>query len=201
MRRSNLPMIFIIALLLLTNTTFAHCDSIDGPVVISAKKAIETKNIDYVLIWVQEEYESELKTAFEKTLAVRKESPEAQELADMYFFETLVRLHRIGEGASYTGLKPAGRDLGPAIPLADKAIENESPSELYKLLTETIHNGLYHYFENVLDNKDYELKDVESGREFVKSYVEFVHYAEGIYNAAEASMEHHGDKKTVNYKH
>lgn len=201
MRRSNLLMIFIIALLFLTNPSFAHCDGVDGPVVISAKKAIATKNIEYVLIWVQEQYESEIKSAFEKTLTVREESTEAQELADMYFFETLVRLHRLGEGAPYTGLKPAGRDLGPAIPLADASIESESPKELYKLLTDTVHNGLHQYFENVLNNKDYELNDVKSGREFVKSYVEFVHYVEGIYNAAESSTEHHGGKEIESHKH
>lgn len=201
MRRSNLLMIFIIALLFLTNTSFAHCDGVDGPVVISAKKAIATKNIEYVLIWVQEQYESEIKSAFEKTLTVREESPEAQELADMYFFETLVRLHRLGEGAPYTGLKPAGRDLGPAIPLADASIESESPKELYKLLTDTVHNGLHRYFENVLNHKDYELNDVKSGREFVKSYVEFVHYVEGIYNAAESSTEHRGGKEIESHEH
>jgi hypothetical protein len=43
---------------------------------------------------------------FTKTLAVRKQSKEAKELADMYFFETLVRIHCAGEGAPYTGLKP-----------------------------------------------------------------------------------------------
>jgi hypothetical protein len=77
-----------------------------------------------VLIWVPEKDEAEITGAFHKTLVVRKLSLEAEELADMYFFETLVRLHRAGEGASYTGLQPAGRDLGPAIPAADKALES-----------------------------------------------------------------------------
>jgi hypothetical protein len=27
-------------------------------------------------------------------------------LADTHFFETVVRLHRLGEGESFTGLKP-----------------------------------------------------------------------------------------------
>jgi hypothetical protein len=45
----------------------------------------------------------------------------------VYFFETRVCVHREGEGAAYTGLKPAGLDLGPDIPAADKALESGNP--------------------------------------------------------------------------
>jgi hypothetical protein len=54
-----------------------------------------------------------LKKRFRK-LCVRTLDLEAKALADRYFFETLVRLYRAGEGAAYKGLKPAGRDLGAA---------------------------------------------------------------------------------------
>ena len=99
------------AALLGPNRGFAHCDGLDGPVVKVAQKALETGNVNLVLIWVQKKDEGEVKKAFQKTLAVRKLNPQAKELADMYFFETLVRIHRAGEGEPYTGLKPAGRDL------------------------------------------------------------------------------------------
>ena len=42
-----------------------------------------------------------------------------KELSDQFFIKTLVRVHRAGEGAPYTGIRPAGTDLGPAIPAAD----------------------------------------------------------------------------------
>lgn len=90
------------------NTASAHCDSMEGPVVKASQKAIETGNINYVLIWVRAEDESEIKAIFEKVNKVRTLSPEAKELADKYFFETVVRLHRMGEGVGYTGLKPVG---------------------------------------------------------------------------------------------
>ena len=100
----------------------AHCDGLDGPVVKAAQRALATRNPALVLIWVQEKDESEIRKAFEQSLAVRELSPQARELADRFFFETLVRLHRAAEGASFTGLKPAGRDLGPAIPAAAEAV-------------------------------------------------------------------------------
>ncbi len=87
-----------------------HCDTRDGPVVTAARIALKTGNVNFVLIWAPESAENELKEAFEKTLRVRKAGVEAQELADEWFFESVVRLHRASEGAPFTGLKPAGLD-------------------------------------------------------------------------------------------
>jgi hypothetical protein len=159
----------------------AHCDGLDGPVVKAAQKALETGDVHRVLIWVQKQDETDLKEAFQKTLAVRQLSPEARELADRYFFETLVRLHRAGEGAAYTGLKPAGRDLGPAIPAADKAIEDASAAALLHLLTATLHEGLLDQFTHVMATKAFGTEDVEGGRAYVQAYVAFIHYVERSY--------------------
>lgn len=121
---------------------FGHDDGMDGPVGKAAQKALDAGNVNVVLIWVQKKDEAEVRTAFQKSLAVRKLSPEAQALADRYFFETVVRLHRAGEGAPYTGLKSASRDLGPAIPAADKAIEDGSLEQVQFLLANTIQEGI-----------------------------------------------------------
>ena len=95
-------LIFLMALLSGSDTAFAHCDGLDGPVVKAAQQALTTGNVNLVLVWVQKQDEGEIKSVFQKTLAVRKLSPQAKELADMYFFETLVRLHRASEEAPYT---------------------------------------------------------------------------------------------------
>ena len=167
----------------------AHCDGLDGPVVIAAKNALETENVNLVLIWVKKEFEDEINNAFQTSLTVRKLSPEAKEMADMYFFETLVRLHRLGEGAPYTGLKPAGRDLGPAIPLADKSIEENSAKELLELLTDEVQNSLHQNFQNVISKKDYNPNDITAGREFIESYVIFFHHVERIYESTQILTE------------
>ena len=120
----------------------AHCDGLDGPVVKAAQRALETGNPALVLIWVQDKDEREILTAFEQTLAVRELSPQARELADRFFFETLVRVHRAGEGAPFTGLKPAGRDLGPAIPAADEAVRTGSIEPVRQLLMDTFQHQL-----------------------------------------------------------
>lgn len=184
----------VFSLIIFCQEVSAHCDALDGPVVKAAKKALETENVNLVLIWIKKEFDDEIRSSFQKALTVRKLSPEAKEMADMYFFETLVRLHRSGEGAPYTGLKPAGRDLGPAIPLADKSIEEKSAKELLKLLTEDIHKGLHHHFQNVISKKEYNPNDIDAGREFIEAYVVFVHYVEGIYESTQKSTLGHNEK-------
>ncbi|MEO8592356.1 MAG: DUF6448 family protein, partial [Candidatus Solibacter sp.] len=142
-------------------------------------------------IWVQAGDEAELRKAFAKTIAVRKLNPEAKELADMYFFETLVRIHRAGEGEAYTGLKPTGRDLGPAIPAADKALDDGSAGALLKMLTDASAGGLRERFQTALATRRFKQEDVQAGREHVKAYVEFVHYVEALYAAARGNDHEH----------
>lgn len=172
------------------SNAFAHCDGLDGPVVQAAEKALAAGDVNQVLIWVQPGDEKEIRHAFAQTLAVRKLGAEARELADRSFFETLVRVHRAGEGASYTGLKPAGRDLGPAIPAADKALETGSSEALVKMLLSTIEHRVREHFEAALAKKKFAAGDVAAGRAFVKAYVEFIHCAEALYQ--QATKEAHG---------
>ncbi len=187
MKKTKITQVIITSFLTLvfgSALAFAHCDGLDGPVVTAARKALETGNVNLILPWVQKSDETEIKAAFEKTLAVRKLNRQAQGLADMYFFETLVRVHRAGEGAPYTGLKPAGRDLGPAIPAGDKAIETRSADALLQLLSNEVRRGLDKRFHEVVEKTNYSKDDVEAGRAFVKAYVEYIHYVEQLYAAA-----------------
>ena len=165
----------------------AHCDTLDGPVVKAAQRSLDTGNVNFTLIWVPEEKETEIKEAFNKTLEVRKLSPEAKDLADMYFFETVVRIHREAEGEVYTGLKPAGTDIGPVVP----ALENNSSDELVKLLTDAVKNGTLEEYNTAISRKNFNPDDVKAGREYVEVYVPFVHYVERIYEAATTPVEGH----------
>ncbi|MGE5497584.1 MAG: DUF6448 family protein [Syntrophothermus sp.] len=179
--------------LIFSTPVYAHCDGVDGPVVTAAKKALETGNINYVLHWVKKADENMIKDAFNKTLKVRALSDDARELADNYFFETLVRIHRAGEGEPYTGLKPAGRDLGPVIPAADMAIEQGAFKPLKEVLVQKKINtsGLEKNFNDVVSKKNFDINNVDAGREYVESYVTFLHKAENMYE----KKDQHGKKE------
>lgn len=170
----------------------AHCDTYDGPVVKAGEKSLDTGELDFALIWVKPAAEAELRAAFKQALAVRKLGVEARGLADRYFLETLVRLHRAGEGEPFTGIKPKGTDLGPVIPLADAAIKSGSPRALTKVITEATNEGLHHRFSRVLAKRNFKPKDIAAGREYVDAYVLFTHYVEGLYNVAAAAAHGHG---------
>lgn len=120
-----------------------HCDSLDGPVVTAAKAALADANVGLVLPFVPESAEEQVQEAFERTRAAQAEGGHfAHEVADLYFFDTVVRLHRAGEGAPFTGLKPAGLDVGPVIPLAEQAIEKRSIDELFAFLSAELQRQL-----------------------------------------------------------
>ena len=170
---------------------FAHCDGMDGPVIQAAQKALAMEDVNPVLIWVQPEDAGEIQHAFARTLVVRKLGPEARGLADDAFFETVVRVHRAGEGAAFTGLKPAGRDIGPAIPAADKALEKNSPDALIKMVTADIEHRLREHYNAVVAKKKFASDDVAAGREFVKAYVAYVHFVEGLHQQVTKSAHGH----------
>jgi hypothetical protein len=178
----------------------AHCDTLDGPVVETARKALETGQVNPVLAWVRPADEAEIRAAFTRAVAVRKAGPEARQLADTWFFETLVRVHRAGEGAPYTGLKAAGQDLGPAVPAADKAIEKGSPDAVEKLVVDAVRSGLRERYARVMARKP-PAADVAAGRAWVEAYVPYVHYVEGVFEAAHGKLGAHPEPAAEAHAH
>lgn len=164
----------------------AHCDTLDGPVVSAARKALDTGNVNLVLGWVQKKDEDQVRSAFRKASAVRQSGAAAKDLADTYFFETLVRVHRAGEGAPYTGLKAAG-EPEPAIAAADKALETGKLEPVGKLVTQRVDQGLHQQFESVSARKNFKPDDVAAARAYASAYVQYVHYVERVYDAAAVS--------------
>lgn len=176
---------------LLLAWAIGHCDTLDGPVVTAAREALETGNINHVLPWVRSHDEPEIRHAFKHAMSVRKLGPQARQLADTHFFETLVRVHRASEGAPYTGLKPAGSDLGPAVPAADQALEDGSVDAVVKLLTDAVRVGVRQHFHAAMSRRNFALDDVAAGRGYVEAYVPYVHYVERLWDVATGAAPDH----------
>jgi uncharacterized protein DUF6448 len=168
----------------------AHCDTMDGPVVMDAKAALEKGDVTPVLKWVGKDAEPEIRAAFSKAMVVRSKGAEARDLADRFFFETLVRVHRAGEGARFTGLKPGGTDPGAAVTAADKALESGSSDALVKLVTDRVSTEVRERYARAAEAKKHANDSVEAGREFVRAYVEFIHHAERLYSDAAGQAGH-----------
>lgn len=179
-----------------TQSAEAHCDSVDGPVATAAQKALDTGNVTLALPYAPAAAESELKATFAQSLKVRTLGPDAKALADRAFIEVAVRLHRAGEGATYTGLKASGTDFGPAIPAAERAIESRNLSQVKALISEEIEHGLHKRFAHALATakaaKEPKTEaEVAATRERVSAELGFVTYVESLRQAAHGAAGHH----------
>ncbi len=182
-----------LGLMALTPAARAHCDTLNGPVVQAAREALAKRDITPVLKWVHADGEAEVRAAFARTLAVRGLSPEAAELADTYFYETLVRIHRAGEGETFTRLKPA-EAVDPGIEAADRALESGAIDGPAAGLAGDLVRSVKEKFEAVRAKGLRRDDSVAAGRDYVAAYVEFIHLYERLYAAAhgtEAGHEHH----------
>jgi hypothetical protein len=177
----------------------AHCDTMAGPVIGDAKIALETATVTPVLKWVKPAHEPELRALFALTLKVREQSPEARDLADRYFFETLVRLHREGEGAPYTGLKPA-EAAEPLIIETDKMLTAGVLGEPMKMLQQEIAEGIRQRFARALEARKHAADSVLAGREYVEAYIDFTHYIEALHTIAKGEP-HHPENSASEHAH
>lgn len=180
MHRSRLVLLSLAAALAVTFATgeaHAHCDALDGPVVRDARLALERGDPAPVLKWVGPKGEAEVREAFRAALAVRAKGDEARQLADRYFFETLVRVHRAGEGEGFTGLKPAG-SVDPGIAAADRALQAGSVARLSKELSARLADGVATRFRRAKELRQHAGDSVEAGRAYVAAYVDYIHFVE-----------------------
>lgn len=190
-RNSFAVLLFACGLIAAPNGLYAHCDTLDGPVIKDARLALEKKDATPVLKWVKKEHENEITAAFKQALAARQAGSKAQEEADFHFFEALVRIHRAGEGASFSGLKPAG-SVEPAIAEADKALESGKVEALTQELSSEIISGVKERFGRALEKSKHKDESVEAGREYVEAYVDYVHYIERLHKDI-SDKSHHAE--------
>jgi hypothetical protein len=188
--KNSLPLAgLVLAMLSTPSMVQAHCDSFDGPVIQAAKTALAKGDVTSVLRWIKADDDAAIRATFARTLEVRKLSPAAADLADMYFFETLVRVHRAGEGEPFTGLKPAG-SAESALVAADQALETGSVAGLTADLQQRVAVGLKQRFERAQAAKQHADHNVTAGRAYVAAYVDFIHYFENLQATVERSAAH-----------
>jgi hypothetical protein len=157
----------------------AHCDTLEGPTAQDGLKALESADLAHALKWITPEREAELREVFECALAARVLGPDAREVADRWFLENLVRIHRAGEGEAFTGLQPAGVPIDERVAAADRSIEEGDLRPLAGLVSTERWPELERRFTEVLERRDYDLHDVDAGRSYIEVYVNFFKFAEG----------------------
>jgi len=176
----------------LTAPAAAHCDAMDGPVISDARAALRSGDVTPLLKWVPADDESTVKRAFADARKMRALGPEAQRIADAHLFETLVRVHRASEGEPFTGIKPAG-GIEPAVRAADAALDHGDVDALVAKITAAVERGIRDRYAAASAARKTFAQSVEQGREFVASYVKYVHYVENVHAAAAGDAHAHGE--------
>jgi len=151
----------------------------DGPVVQDAQRALAEQDVTPVLKWVPAQNEGSIREAFQMSLAVRGESDVAKAVADQYFFETLVRIHRASEGEGFTGIKPAG-SVEPAIAAADLALAEGDVAPLADEMAAAVRESIAQRFAEAYEMRQVAEESVEQGRAYVEAYVQLTHFVESV---------------------
>lgn len=172
-----------------SGVTYAHCDTMSGPVAVAARESLQTEDFKPVQIWVGKEQEKELRDNFEQCLTVYKQGGRARELAEKYFIETAIRLHRAAEEMPFTGVKPA-QPLPSDIAAAEKALEKEDAKIITDLLTEELATETQKWFKKAIQAKKHKDENVKAGREWVDAYVKYVIYVHGLHQKIKAGPKH-----------
>lgn len=175
-------------------TADAHCDTMDGPAVKDAIRAMDTGNVNYALKWVQPKYEAEVSRAFRMSMKVKDINADTKNLAEQYFFEILLRDHRAGEGVAFDGVKPHGWPVDERVKAADRSIALGNLELLKGLVEPDKWPELQRRFQKVMSLKDFDVNRVEEGREYIEAYVQFFKFAEGEdeHHESHEHVEHHG---------
>jgi hypothetical protein len=185
----HIAQLALTTLLALPLQAWSHCDSLEGPVVRDARAALASGDVTPVLKWVSKDREREIVETFRQALAVRSLGDDAKTLADRHFFETLVRIHRAGEGEAFTGLKAAG-EVEPGIAAADAALAAGSTDELVEHLSAAASEGIRSRFSAAMERRKKAHESVDAGRAYVEAYVEFIHFVENLDRLATQGAPH-----------
>ncbi len=192
------PLIVVAGIVLQPSSASAHCDALDGPVVQAARTALEKNDVTLVLRWVPSDREPDVRAAFTRTATVRALGSDARALADTWFYETLVRIHRAGEGAPFDGLKPAGQ-IEPFIAAVDGSLTTGSAEAVLANVTAHVGSGVRERFARARAARARADVSVEAGREYVAAYVDYLHFVEALHLTG--GRDGAGPEKAIGHDH
>ena len=169
----------------------AHCDAVDGPVAADVRAALAAGDPTPILKWVPPDDEGEIRAAFAHSVKVRELGEAGRSLADRWLLETVVRIHRAGEGAPFTGVKPAG-GIDPGIQLADRALRSGEADALVDAVLGHVEHTLRQRFAHAAAARTTADASVEEGRAYIAAYVELMHTVEGLHRVLAEDHGHEG---------
>lgn len=156
-----------------------HCDSLNRPVVTAARRALEASDADVILPFVPADGAAEVRDAFDRTLGHRARRPKRWPTAGSSKLPSGCTVP--AKARPFTGLKPAGLDVGPVIPAAERALDSGSPDELIDVLCVSVRDQVTQRHHHAMAFKTHAGEGVESAREYVEATLGLEVWAHSVY--------------------
>jgi len=167
-----------------------YYNSENGPVIIAAKKALETGNPNYVLIWVPEESENTLKNLLEKTFCERSTRKNIQNRGIDWYFESVNRLHFTCRWPHCPGMTSDGSDMKMIVSMVERAFETGNCEEICGVLPIAHTAEVKLRFHNVMNKRNYTVDDIAAGRAYVSAFIAFIAYLHNLSSVNPEESDH-----------
>lgn len=146
----------------------------NGPVMRAAKMALETGNVDYILIWVPEESANTLKNLLEKTCCERTTRRKARNHSVEWYMQTINRLHSEYFRPHDLNISTKTAEERRTILQVEKACETGNFDEIATVMQVTSDEEIRRRFNEVLDKSDYDVDNIAAGRAYVSAFTDFI---------------------------
>ena len=155
-------------------------DEMQEPVEKAAKMALETGNVNYILIWLPEESENTLKNLLEKTRCVRSSRMNMQNQVYDWYFATVNRFFNANRYPDYLTTQFGGLAEKPLVLKVDKAIESGDFEEIRDIIPVTHEADAKQRFQHIMDMRNYPVNNIAAGRAYVSAFFDFNRYVHDL---------------------
>lgn len=157
-----------------------HHNQLNAQVIKAAKMALDSGNVNYILIWVPEESENKLKNLLEKTCCESSTRDNIQNRAVDWYFKTVNRLHYASGWTSCPGMKSESIDENPIVLKVERAIETGNINEIFGVIPDTPTGDVRRRFCDVMNKKNYNVNNIAAGRDYVSSFIDLIVYLHNL---------------------
>jgi hypothetical protein len=152
----------------------------DGPVISAAKRALETGNAHYILIWIPEESENTVKNLLEKAYCERYTQKNAYNHIVDWYFETINHLHSVHYGPYNLTISTKAPEEKTIIFLVERTCESGNFEEITTVIQDTPSGEMRQRFNDVMKKRNYGVENIAAGRVYVSAFTDFIAFVNNL---------------------
>lgn len=155
-------------------------DSHNGPMMIAAKRALETGKAHHILIWIPEKSENTLKNLLEKVCCKRRIQADGHDRIVDWYFETISRFHSGYYGPHNLNISTKTPEEKSIIFLVESACESGNFEEITTVIRDTPTGEMRQRFDDVMKKRNYCEENIAAGRVYVSVFTYFIAFVNNL---------------------